>query len=77
MRLQKIQAYMKAKGMPYEYFEEMGCGSIEFIHRGLSYHIWEYPEGENGADSNVRSVGRMDAYTGDYEQQILEVMKTW
>ena len=77
MRLQKIQAYMKTKGMPYEYFEEMGCGSIEFTHRGLSYHIWEYPEGENGADSNVRSVGRMDAYTGDYEQQILEVMKTW
>lgn len=77
MRLEKIQAYLKAKGMAYDYYEDMGCGSIEFLHRGLSYHIWEYPEGEQGADSNVRSVGRMDAYTGDYEEQILEVLKTW
>lgn len=77
MRLEKIQNYMKKKGMHYDYYEDMGCGSIEFIHRGLSYHIWEYPEGERGADSNVRSVGRMDAYTGDYEEQILAVMKTW
>ena len=76
MRLEKIQAYMKEKGMKYEYYEENGCGSIEFIHRGLSYHIWEYPE-EEGADSNVRTVGRMDCYTGDYEEQILAVLKTW
>lgn len=76
MRLTKIQAYMKEKGMKYEYYEENGCGSIEFIHRGLSYHIWEYPE-EEGADSNVRTVGRMDCYTGDYEAQILDILKTW
>lgn len=77
MRLKKIQTYLKAKGMAYDYYEDMGCGSIEFLHRGLSYHIWEYPEGEHGADSNVRSVGRMDSYTGDYEEQILAVLKTW
>jgi len=77
MRLERIQAYMKDRGMKYQYFEEAGCGSIEFIHRGLAYHIWEYPEEEGGADSNVRSVGRMDSYTGDYEEQILAVMKTW
>lgn len=76
MRLTKIQAYMKEKGMKYEYYEENGCGSIEFIHRGLSYHIWEYPE-EEGADSNVLTVGRMDCYTGDYETQILDILKTW
>ena len=76
MRLTKIQAYMKEKGMKYEYFEENDCGSIEFIHRGLAYHIWEYPDDE-GADSNVRTVGRMDSYAGDYEQQILDVLKTW
>ena len=76
MRLEKIQSYMNTKGMKYQYFEDDGCGSIEFIHRGLSYHIWEYPD-EEGADSNVRSVGRMDSYTGDYEEQILSIMKTW
>ena len=76
MRLERIQDYMKAQKMKFDYYEDSGCGSIEFIHRGLAYHIWEYPD-EEGADSNVRSVGRMDAYTGDYEQQILEIMKTW
>lgn len=76
MRLEKIQAYMQEKKMKYEYYEDMGCGSIEFIHRGLAYHIWEYPD-EEGADSNVKTVGRMDAYTGDYEQQILNVLKSW
>lgn len=76
MRLTKIQAYMNDKGMKYQYYEEDGCGSIEFVHRGLAYHVWEYPDDE-GADSNVRTVGRMDSYTGDYEEQIVAVMKTW
>lgn len=76
MKLEKIQAYMKEKGMKYTYCEDMGCGSIDFIHRGLSYHIWEYPDSE-GADSNVRTVGRMDAYGEDYEEEILAVLRTW
>ncbi len=76
MRLARIQSYLKEKGMKYQYFEEDSCGSIDFVHRGLSYHIWEYPEGE-GADSNVRSVGRMDAYADDYEEAILAIMRTW
>ena len=76
MRLESIQAHLKNKGVAYRYFEEDGCGTIEFIHRGLAYHIWEYPDGE-GADSNVLSAGRMESYTGDYEAKILEILKTW
>lgn len=76
MRLQRIQEHLKEKGVSYQYFEEGGCGTIEFIHRGLSYHIWEYPDNE-GADSNVLSAGRMEAYTGDYEEKILAILKTW
>jgi hypothetical protein len=76
MRLESIQEHLKNKGVAYRYFEEDGCGTIEFIHRGLAYHIWEYPDGE-GADSNVLSAGRMESYTGDYEAQILNVLKTW
>ena len=76
MRLETIQEHLKNKGVAYRYFEEDGCGTIEFIHRGLAYHIWEYPDDE-GADSNVRSAGRMEAFTGDYEEKILEVLKTW
>ena len=76
MRLESIQDHLKNKGVAYRYFEEDGCGTIEFIHRGLAYHIWEYPDGE-GADSNVLSAGRMESYTGDYEAKILEIIKTW
>ena len=76
MRLETIQEHLKNKGVAYRYFEEDGCGTIEFIHRGLAYHIWEYPDGE-GADSNVLSAGRMESYTGDYEKKILEILKTW
>ena len=76
MRLESIQEHLKNKGVAYRYFEEDGCGTIEFIHRGLAYHVWEYPDGE-GADSNVLSAGRMESYTGDYEAKILEILKTW
>ena len=76
MRLETIQEHLKNKGVAYRYFEEDGCGTIEFIHRGLAYHIWEYPDDE-GADSNVRSAGRMEAFTGNYEDQILDVLKSW
>ena len=59
MRLERIQACLKAKGISCQYYEDGGCGTIEFMHKGLAYHIWEYPDDE-GADSNVRSAGRKD-----------------
>ena len=77
MRLEKIQRFMKEKNMPFDYVEENDCGSITFVHRGLSYHIWEFPEPERGAESNVRSCGRTEDYEGDYENKILAIMKTW
>ena len=77
MRLANIQAFMTEKDMPYDYVEENDCGSITFIHRGLSYHIWEFPAPERGAESNVLSCGRSVDYEGDYEEQILAIMKTW
>lgn len=77
MRLEKIQRFMKEKDMPFDYVEENDCGSITFVHRGLSYHIWEFPEPERGAESNVRSCGRTEDYEGDYEDKILAIMKTW
>ena len=77
MRLSTIQAYMKARNMPYTYREENDCGSIDFAHRGLTYHIWEYPAPERGAESNVRVCGRSEDYDGDYESQILAILETW
>ncbi len=75
MRLEAIQACLNRKNMPYEYWEEQDCGSISFLHRGLSYHIWEYPAPERGAESNVRTAGRSEDYEGDYEAKIIEILQ--
>ena len=77
MRLTKIQNYMREHGMKFQYVEEDDCGSINFIHRGLSYYIWEYPDPERGVESNVRTAGRGEDFEGDYEKAILEILKTW
>lgn len=77
MRLTKIREHLTHKGIAHRYFEEDGCGSIDFLYKGLSYHIWEFPEEEQGAESNVRSAGKMDVYGEDYEQEILEILQTW
>ena len=77
MRLQKIQEYLCGVGIVYAYSENDDCGGIEFTRRGLNYHIWEYPEPERGAASNVRAWGRMEDFEGDYEDGIIDVMKQW
>lgn len=77
MRLTKIREYLNRKGIPHTYFEEAGCSSIDFIRSGLSYHIWEFPEDEQGAESNVRTAGRMEVYGENYEEEILALLKTW
>ena len=77
MRLTKIREHLNLKGISCKYSEEDGCGSIDFIHSGLSYHIWEFPEEEKGAESNIRTAGRMEIYGEDYEEEILALLKTW
>lgn len=77
MRLAKIREHLNRKGIAYQFTQEDGCGSIDFLYKGLSYHIWEFPEEEQGAESNVRSAGKMDTYGSEYEAEILEILKTW
>lgn len=77
MRLEKIQTQLKNMGITYRYNEEDDCGSIDFIHRGLSYHIWEYPAPDRGAESNVRTAGRGEDFEDNYEETILGILKTW
>ncbi len=77
MRLQRIQAHLHSRGVEFSYWEEDDCGSIQFYHRGLSYHIWEYPAPERGAQSNLRTAGRDEDYEGDYEQTLLEILQSW
>ena len=76
MRLTKIQDFLKQKGITFRYYEEEDCGSIDLIRSGLSYHIWEFPAPERGADSNVRTAGRSEEFGENYEEAILEILRT-
>lgn len=77
MRLERIRRFLDEAGYAYTYSENDDCGGIELTVRGLNYHIWEYPEPERGAASNVLSAGRMADYEGDYEGRIIDVMRAW
>ena len=77
MRLNRVREHLTSHGVPFQYYEEDDCGSITFVHRGLSYHIWEYLAPERGAQSNVRSAGKSEDFDGDYEEQILAILETW
>ena len=77
MRLRKIQEFLNGREIPFEYHEENGAGSIDFQYRGVPYHIWEFPPDDPGCESNIRSGGRVEEFSGDYEQQILEVLQQW
>ncbi|MGN0314409.1 MAG: kinase [Fusicatenibacter sp.] len=65
----EIQKQLKAKKISYTYTEEDGCGSIDFVHRGLSYHIWEYADTDEpiGVETNLRYAGRVEELEGDYD----------
>ena len=78
-RLNEIQLFMEKKNWQFTYREEDGLGSVEFLYRDRAYHIWEFrdDDGTWGAESNVRTCGRMEDYTGDYQQAILDIIESW
>ncbi|MCC8043931.1 MAG: hypothetical protein LIP12_00330 [Clostridiales bacterium] len=39
--------------------------------------IWEFEDGERGVETNLRHGGRNEDIFGDYESEILEIMKNW
>ena len=67
MRLKKVQKALETKNINYEYTEENGCGSIDFMFRGLRFHIWEYEDRVWGAETNVFEAGRsQDPFMAGY-----------
>ena len=77
MRLKKVQDKLKEKGSSFTYVEEDGCGSIDFEHRGFSYHIWEFADEAEpcGVETNIRNAGRTEEIEGDYENILLEALE--
>ena len=76
MRLQPIRDFLNEKGYKYTYTEEDGCGSIDFTDRGLSYHIWEFPEDDGGfgVETNLAHAGQMEELHGDCTAELLRLL---
>ena len=77
MRLEKGQEALKTKNIHYEYTEENGCGSLDFMFRGLRFHVWEYEDRVWGAETNVFEAGRSQDIEGDYEEIISKEILSW
>ncbi len=76
-RLTRVLAFLREKGWNCTYNEEDGCGSIDFEYRGVPYHIWEFEENGWGVETNLRHGGRQEEIFGDYETELLEILKGW
>lgn len=77
MRLERVQQALKEKRIRYQYTEEDGCGSIDFLFRGIPYHVWEFQDEEWGAETNVENSGKSEDMAGDYEKRIADVILSW
>lgn len=77
MRLEKIQNALKEKRISYEYTEEDDCGSLDFLFRGLKFHVWEFEDNGWGAETNIFDAGRSEDIEGDYEQIISAEILSW
>ena len=74
----RVLAFLEEKGWKYSHCCEDDCGSIDFEYRGVPYHIWEFHDGDEwGVETNIRHGGRSEELTGDYETELLEIMKEW
>ena len=72
----RVLAFLEEKGWKYSHCCEDDCGSIDFEYRGVPYHIWEFHDGDEwGVETNIRHGGRSEELTGDYETELLEIMK--
>lgn len=77
MRLEHVQDALKTKNISYDYTEEDGCGSLDFMFRGLTFHVWEYQDQGWGAETNVFAAGRSKDIEGDYEKIIADEILSW
>lgn len=77
MRLQKVQDALNKKNITFEYTEEDGCGSLDFMFRGLKFHVWEYEDNGWGVETNIYAAGRSEDIDGDYEEKISAEILSW
>lgn len=77
MRLELVQKALKEKRIPYQYAEEDGCGSIDFLFRGIPYHVWEFEDNGWGVETNIENSGKSEDIIGNYEEKVADVILGW
>ena len=79
MRLEAVQQKLRDKNITFTYTEEDGCGSIDFMHRGLYYHIWEYADTDQpvGVETKLMHAGNSEDVEGDYEATLCQWLKEY
>ena len=77
MRLQKVQDALEKKNIKYEYTEEDGCGSLDFMFRGLNLHVWDFHDAVWGAETNIYEAASSQDIEGDYEAEISAEILSW
>ena len=79
MHMTQIQSVLNEKKITFSYTEEDNCGSIDFEHRGLRYHIWEFADDVEpvGVETNLRYAGRDEEIEGDYDTILAEHLKNF
>ena len=77
MRLQKVRSALDQKKIAYTYTEEDGAGSLDFLFRGLSFHVWEYCDEVWGAETNIFNAGKSQDLEDDYEEIIAKEILSW
>ena len=78
MRLEQVRKALEQKKITFEYTEEEGLGSLDFLFRGLKFHVWEFCDGEVwGAETNIFNVGKSEDIEGDYEAVIGKEILSW
>ena len=78
MRLQTVQDALNQKNIRFEYTEEDGCGSLDFMFRGLKFHVWGISRWSLGVqETNIYEAGRSEDIEGDYEEKIAGEILSW
>lgn len=77
MPLEKLKNFLDLKGWAYQYVAEDGLGSIDFEYLGVGYHIWEFADEQRGAESNVKNIGKLEEFLGQYENDLIEIIEKW
>ncbi|MBC3887086.1 kinase [Acetobacterium paludosum] len=77
MALDQIKQFIESKEWPYRYTDVAELGSIDFEYLGVSYHVWEFMDDQYGVESNVKNIGKLEEFLGDYENDLIEIMKKW